>query len=185
MLLCFVAGLCSIPNMIYFAGADYSGGQEGVNPWLASSAICTDTTWVPCPSCAGLSREELPSDRLAYVTKIGLNLTFALRNNCEGTTRQSGMIHYATLLVVFFGLFVLNRYLMKMEAIFDSDVSRIALGCFRLHVFCHSLIHIGLSMPYRNKQHKDIPLSLRIRKSTSHYSSLLYKAMLAYLLLHM
>lgn len=44
MVLCLVAGLCSIPNMIFFASPEYSVGQDTVtNPMLLASTICTDT----------------------------------------------------------------------------------------------------------------------------------------------
>lgn len=123
MVLCLVAGLCSIPNMVFFAGS-YSGGQEGVQPILASSAICTDEEWVACPRCAGLSRDQLPLSRLAYAVNENfgdLKITYALKTNCNGSTLYTGMVHFSILLVILFGLVYLNRYLMKMESIFDAD----------------------------------------------------------------
>lgn len=46
-----VAGLINLPNMIYFAGDDYSNNQVGVHWALKGSAVCTEMVWVPCPSC--------------------------------------------------------------------------------------------------------------------------------------
>jgi len=123
MVLCLLAGLMSIPNMIYFAGQEYSNGPVTDEPLLRASAICTDTDWVPCPFCSGLTRRELPYDRLAYVynENLQLNITFAIKNNCDGTTVISGMVNFGVVLLVLVGLFVFNRYLMKMEAIYKSD----------------------------------------------------------------
>jgi hypothetical protein len=76
----------------------------------------------PC-RCAGVNARDLPAYRLAFVTSeaLGLNLTFAMKNNCNGATIQTGMIHFGVLCVVLVGLFILNRYLMMMEAIYQSD----------------------------------------------------------------
>ena len=90
---------------------------------LAASAVCTDTTWVPCPRCAGLSRAELPLDRLAYreVPELGINITYALRNNCEGATLEAGFGHFGNFLLILVSLFCFNRYLQYMEKIYDED----------------------------------------------------------------
>ena len=126
MVLCFVAGLCSLPNMLFFAGKSYSGGQEGVPPILASSAICTDSDWVVCPRCAGLTRVELPYDRLGYAfnEEINLNMTFAIKTNCDGATLNTGMVHFGILLLVCLGLFLLNRYVMS------TLVGQLSIGSF-------------------------------------------------------
>ena len=112
MILCFLGGLFSLPNMLFFAGSTYSSGQEGVELLLASSAICTDESWVVCPRCAGLTRVELPYERLgyAYNEDLNLNMTFARKNNCEGANMNTGMVHFGILLLILLGLFVLNRY---------------------------------------------------------------------------
>ena len=46
-----VAGLINLPNILYFAGEEYSSGQPGVSWALRGSAVCTEMVWVPCPSC--------------------------------------------------------------------------------------------------------------------------------------
>ena len=111
MILCFLGGLFSLPNMLFFAGTTYSSGQEGVELLLASSAICTDTSWVVCPRCAGLTRNELPYARLgyAYNEDLNLNMTFAMKNNCDGATMNTGMVNFGVLLLILLGLFMLNR----------------------------------------------------------------------------
>lgn len=53
--------------------------------------------------------------------ELGLNLTFAVKNNCDGATLQAGMTHFGNLCLVLLGLFVFNWYLMRMEKIYDDD----------------------------------------------------------------
>ena len=55
-----VAGLINIPNILYFAGNEYSNGQLGVNWALKGSAVCTETVWVPCPSCEMIDFRRSP-----------------------------------------------------------------------------------------------------------------------------
>lgn len=76
-LVTLVAGLINIPNMIYFASDEYTGGKENgwsrfpniLSKWiLKGSAICTNTAWKACPSCTSNDWHIFPStnDRFAY-----------------------------------------------------------------------------------------------------------------------
>jgi hypothetical protein len=117
--LTFCAGLLNIPNLIYFSSESYSSGQDGVIPLLQGSAICTDTRWVPCPNCTS---GDFEATRFAYGTNdAGLNVTFVLRNTCEGATIEQGFINYASLMLIMLGTVFLNRYLKRMEVAFDED----------------------------------------------------------------
>eukprot|EP00977_Amphora_coffeiformis_P002720 scaffold521_cov167-Amphora_coffeaeformis.AAC.11 len=51
--LCLLAGLLNIPNLLYFASDEYNavGHNDSTSFLLKGSAICTDVTWVPCPDC--------------------------------------------------------------------------------------------------------------------------------------
>jgi len=52
-LLALLGGILSIPNIMYFASSEYDyNQQEGVPTLLKGSAICTNRTWVPCPTCS-------------------------------------------------------------------------------------------------------------------------------------
>ena len=48
--LALAAGLLNVPNLQYFAGEEYSAGQEGAGA-LRGSAVCTVQEFVPCPTC--------------------------------------------------------------------------------------------------------------------------------------
>jgi hypothetical protein len=67
-LLALLGGLLSVPNIVFFASSEYDAlGQEGVPPLLHGSAICTDRTWVPCPTCS--AREFEKQNEGAYPIK--------------------------------------------------------------------------------------------------------------------
>ena len=50
-LMTFIAGLINLPNIAFFRSDEYSSGQSDVLFVLQGSAVCTDQTWVPCPTC--------------------------------------------------------------------------------------------------------------------------------------
>ena len=117
--LTFIAGLINVVNIMYFRSDEYSNGQTKVNNLIRGSAICTDTAWVPCPTCA----DTLPSVRLMVGTNVatGENVTLGLKNMCEAATLEQGFVNYATLIFVIIGTFFLNMYLKKSEVAFDED----------------------------------------------------------------
>jgi Calcium-activated chloride channel len=121
----------NIPNFMYFSSPEYSNGQPNVATLLQGSAICTETTWVPCPECEEIAKEpdtnpDLPLSRIGYVASTAggadeATLWFALRNDCNGATIQQGMVNYATLWFVCAGVLALNVYLRYMEVKMDED----------------------------------------------------------------
>lgn len=118
----FIAGLLNLPNMLYFASSDYNvanSQKDNVNSWFVQgSAICVDTSWVPCPNCNGT---DLPDSRLLQATNGIEQMTFALKNNCDGATYQVAFINLATLMLIIVGTIALNMYLQRMEVIYDED----------------------------------------------------------------
>ena len=134
MLLTLVAGLCSLPNMLYFASNDYNvQPQESIsNRLLQASAICTDTSWVLCTDCRTetdyFADNRLQTGNLTTTTTTldtfqaaQRQATFALRNNCEGATYRTGIVSFVTLVLLVVGMSVLTRYLNAMEVAFDED----------------------------------------------------------------
>ena len=119
-----VAGLISVYNLMYFASDDYLPSEERaeIPRLLQGSAICTATSWVPCDTCicqTGLEREfgTFPPDRCA----VGSNLTFVLRNDCDGTPWQVGASNFAAVIWVLLATLSLSIYLKKQEIAFDED----------------------------------------------------------------
>ena len=119
-ILTFVAGLISLPNIIYFGGDDYSDGQDDVRFVIRGSAICTNESWVPCPSC---TLNDFPDGRVGTGVNqnTGENTTFALRNFCDGATIEQGFVNLAVLVVIVLGLLAMNITAKRMEIRFDED----------------------------------------------------------------
>ena len=91
MLLC---GLLSLYNIIYFASDEYDSAPKVKSLFLWGSAICSSTTWVPCPTCQCLTITKgytkfgyFPPDRCAYGND-NEELIFVVRNDCDGTAWQ-------------------------------------------------------------------------------------------------
>ena len=126
--LTLLAGLLNIPNFMYFVSDEYSAGQPGVPDLLRGSAICTETSWVPCSDCKPGDFEDR---RLAVNNET--NTVFALKNNCDGATLQQGMVNYATLIFMIVGLVALNFYIKKSEIAFDEDEQTAQVRMYRKH----------------------------------------------------
>uniref|UniRef100_A0A7S2YHU2 CSC1/OSCA1-like cytosolic domain-containing protein n=1 Tax=Entomoneis paludosa TaxID=265537 RepID=A0A7S2YHU2_9STRA len=120
----FLAGILNIPNFMYFSSDEYNENplEDVSKRLLGGSAICTDTTWIPCPSC-NENDKHFGDGRIG----VGINLstgeetTFARRNNCDGTTIQTGMVSLATFFFLILGMFVTYLWLQKMTVAFDED----------------------------------------------------------------
>ncbi len=122
MLLLFLVGLINIPNLLYFAGSEYSSGQPGVFWPLRGSAVCTDYEFVPCVDC-NEQNFEYARERLRSITsEDGEELTFALKNNCDGATETTIMTNLATMLVMVIGLTLISFFVSREEAKFDEVV---------------------------------------------------------------
>jgi hypothetical protein len=131
-ILTFLAGVLNTQNFIYFS-QHYNLDAEATlpTPLLIGSAICTDTTWVPCPDCVNYTNntEAFDPQRIGVGVRVrnlldpsnNETLYFAVRNNCDGPTVEQGMVNYATLLFLIVGTFILGVYLRKMAVAFDED----------------------------------------------------------------
>ena len=80
----FLAGCINIPNMISFWNAHDESMTSHFT--LRASAICTNTSWVPCTdkNCTSTVdgyRGFVSKDRIAF--DVGSDMAFLLRNNCE------------------------------------------------------------------------------------------------------
>lgn len=117
----FVAGLVSLPNILYFGSSEYSNGQEGVHWALKGSAVCTNMEYVPCEGC---TVDMFPNDSERFITLInteGLEQPFAIKNRCDGATLSTGVYSLATIAVLILGFFAMNIYLSGAEVNFDED----------------------------------------------------------------
>jgi hypothetical protein len=120
--------------MWYFRSDDYMAAEfrNDIRPFLQGSAICTDTSWVPCPDCDCLYTDKSTSrDRMRWddnnrcgivnSTETGEELTFALRNNCDAAVWPVAAVNYISILFVLISMICLGKYLRLAEIAFDED----------------------------------------------------------------
>lgn len=130
-ILMLLAGIMNIPNFIYFGSNEYSNRQEGVQWFLKGSAVCNVHEWVPCPECTARQFRNA-EERLQVVQGYwdgngdGTNITttemtFALKNKCDGAIFRVGMVNFGTTLLILTGMLFMRFYLQKMEVKFDED----------------------------------------------------------------
>ena len=115
----FLAGLINVPALIYYASDAYSGSHDTLYfRALQTSAICTDSTWVPCPTCTREQWNSFPStlDRFAESQD---GLTFILRNNCK-ISSMVAVVSYISLLFVCISVLVLQKITKRRERFFDE-----------------------------------------------------------------
>ena len=102
--MCFIAGCINIPNMVFFSSNYYAKDDDertSALPFaLRTSAVCTDTSWEPCPTCLEQDFGKFPAnqDRLAFANVGGNALPFILKNNCE----MSGLVGVVTIITILF-----------------------------------------------------------------------------------
>ena len=120
-ILAFACFLLNLPNMIYFAGEEYSNGQDGVDISLKGSAVCTAQQFVPCPSCTIDDFADTPHRIASASDAYGNDLVFVVKNFCDGAKRPLATVNYATLILVTLGLAWINHYLKKQTVLYDED----------------------------------------------------------------
>mmetsp|Transcript_8508 Transcript_8508/g.12383 ORF Transcript_8508/g.12383 Transcript_8508/m.12383 type:complete len:973 (+) Transcript_8508:76-2994(+) len=115
--ICLLAGLINVPNIMYFASEKYSAnGQMSVTMLLRGSALCTTQVYVPCPECSLEDFAHAP-DRLGTSN----DLMFALKNQCDGATFKQGMVNLCTLFFVLIATIILVVYQKNKVVEFDED----------------------------------------------------------------
>jgi hypothetical protein len=117
--LMIVCSLMNIPNIIYFASESYSNGQANVSWYLKGSAVCNLQSWVPCPGCN--MDDFRDKSRIQLSTSDEHSMTFALKNDCDGSIWRVGMVNFGTTLLVLVGFVIIAFYLGHMEVQFDED----------------------------------------------------------------
>jgi hypothetical protein len=124
-----LAGLVSTYNIMYFSSDKYQPEEytHAISTLERGSAICRNTAWVPCTDCVCADEGNLtvaqgafPSDRCARDPNRP-ELTFVLRNLCDGTAWQLAACNYGALMLVFVAVFLLGFYLKSHEVQFDLD----------------------------------------------------------------
>lgn len=127
-----ICGFMSLYNIMYFASDDYDDSYNPDNVSLQGismrgSAVCASTDWVPCPDCKceteweGRYDDALPLERCSKVVGLDYNLTFALKNNCDGTRWQLAASNFGTVVFMAIASLLLGWFMRKEEIKFDED----------------------------------------------------------------
>jgi hypothetical protein len=122
----FFCGLCSLYNILYFASAEYDPADNSISWFEKGSAVCSTTSWVPCPTCDCIDDHEsftvyglLPPRRCA-ISENGSKL-FALKNDCDGTHWLLAATNFGTVFFMVFAVMLLGGYMRREEIQFDED----------------------------------------------------------------
>jgi len=116
----FLAGCLNVPTMSYFASTAYDPGDDNGQERefiFKTSAICTATTWVACPSCTS-SNEGLYSLERTAQSQDG-QLQFLLQNDCN-VGYHVGLMSCITLVFVFVCSIGVMRRMMQKAREFDD-----------------------------------------------------------------
>ena len=128
----FLAGLINLPVMIYYSSDEYNVDYDGriyeVGEILRGSAICTDTRFMPCPTCVRDDWDAFPStyDRIAYLVANetdggdggdgdgALLLPMIAVNFCN-VEGEEGMFVLVSLIFVCLSVLAYGRYGLRKE----------------------------------------------------------------------
>jgi len=127
-LVLLLAGLFSIPNMLYYSQSEYqsiddfSFKDQGYFLW--GSAICNSTEWVTCD--ADFCDTKLMSNRsepIKFATPMddSVTETFVQRSLCNGGTNKTIGFNFVTLLVLFILTFIFYYYQKLLAVRYDED----------------------------------------------------------------
>ena len=146
-----IAGFMSTPSIMFFSNDYSSNGREGIEHSLSiGSAICTDTTWVPCPNCTlnvfdtWPTKTDNPPRVLNFTsTAEGSPVFFIEKNNCELNSTLS-IMNLATILFFALATVVFIFVQRKLRARLDegeqttSDYSiRIKVSSYFIFLFLY------------------------------------------------
>mmetsp|Transcript_29490 Transcript_29490/g.44646 ORF Transcript_29490/g.44646 Transcript_29490/m.44646 type:complete len:879 (+) Transcript_29490:123-2759(+) len=127
----FLAGLMSMPNILYFASDEY-GQNAGEIGWRTiGSAICTDKEWVPCPTCEEADWTGIFGGASRFATTDD-GLVFVFRNYCTIRLRE-GIVALATMVFVAIAVIFVN-YNAGQRAV-DLDENEQTTSDYALEVF--------------------------------------------------
>lgn len=127
----FVAGIISLPNMIYFGSTDYHSNldfklaDQGYLLW--GSAVCTSQEWVTCEAdyCNLARMKNLAgggSIRSAQPVDDTITDVFVERNQCDGGSRATIADNFATLVALLFFTLIFLLYQKKLAVRYDEDL---------------------------------------------------------------
>lgn len=116
----FLAGLINIPTLMYYGSDEYSNAHDNMYfRALKTSAICTDSAWVACPTCSKEQWDSFPSTFDRYAESDN-GLKFILRNNCNLDSIVV-VVNYISLLFVCISVYALQKITKRRERFLDES----------------------------------------------------------------
>eukprot|EP00557_Chaetoceros_sp_GSL56_P010713 CAMPEP_0176478664 /NCGR_PEP_ID=MMETSP0200_2-20121128/1309_1 /TAXON_ID=947934 /ORGANISM="Chaetoceros sp., Strain GSL56" /LENGTH=987 /DNA_ID=CAMNT_0017874621 /DNA_START=38 /DNA_END=3001 /DNA_ORIENTATION=- len=130
----FLAGVLSIPNMLYFRSSDYSGedrdlqvpsilGQGSATSKFFTvpvSAACNSFSWAECES-GYCNEQKLIREEIPYLKSSDGTTILVQENECDELTLRVGMINYAVIILLVVITFLFSIYQAKKQVIFDEN----------------------------------------------------------------
>mmetsp|Transcript_23023 Transcript_23023/g.32432 ORF Transcript_23023/g.32432 Transcript_23023/m.32432 type:complete len:948 (+) Transcript_23023:108-2951(+) len=114
-----VAGLISIPNIVFFRSSRYGGDshdQSAIPLFIRGSALCVAQTKATCES--GYCNTDLMDEKGYYNYESVNGNVEVYRSSCEGTTWLTGMVNLASLLFAIIATtawFIYEQYSITKE----------------------------------------------------------------------
>lgn len=133
----FIAGLCHLPNQIFYR-TGYNPKPKEINGIsLLGSAICTSSEWVACEDCV-VDDWSTIDEKVRFAEVQDGNGTIALleRLTCNWGELSHGLVNWGVLFLLTGTLVLLAIYLGAREVRFDEDKVRLC----RFQNACCSLI---------------------------------------------
>jgi len=123
-LILLVAGLISLPNVLYYRSEAYNGpgGQSNLGFLLQGTTICTNREWVECQEGCERSSYRIGSSQDRWAEGLD-GTTYVQRTLCVGAEMAQGMWNYGALLFMTMSVILLSWYQRKREIRFDEDKS--------------------------------------------------------------
>jgi len=129
----FVAGMISIPNIIFFSGDDYTGGTNSLGVEekgfrqssitiknLIGSAMCTSKEWA-------FAESDMDTGNVTDTDMRWENGRLeVLVSSCDGATLKTGLVNLAAVLFTVLATFLLGLYQEKKFVFEDESVQTVA-----------------------------------------------------------
>ena len=160
--------------MVSFWNANDWSNDNTTDYTLRSSAICTNTSWVPCPGCLENNtryKDFVTNDRIAFSVDSDIELTFILKNNCElpsgfglVTLISLGFIFITMYLFMYFQSVQANKLDVSQETSTDYSIEIKVRSEVKYHDAYGSHIYSS-SLVWRRTHHQNQKILMNGRHS--------------------
>jgi Cytosolic domain of 10TM putative phosphate transporter len=118
--LLFMAGIMSIPNLIFFSSTEWNPNFEfDYFHILRTSAVCTTQPWKACPNCTRSDWSGLfPPTYDRYAETLDGQMAFIRINDCH-ITRTAGLVGMITMIVVVLGVWLISKAANWRDSVLD------------------------------------------------------------------